>query len=164
MWFSNRRAKWRREEKLRNQRRTPSSSVSSTGGSTNNNNTGNCGIASSVTPNHLTGLTTPSNHSNLANSNGGNTTNNNNNNNTTNSSSDPHSSTINSNNNDSDHIQSGLLSSSNYIHISSLSPPRLNLNNGFGGAMGGMYPSIHPSMQMADSYGYANHSMIVFRE
>lgn len=157
MWFSNRRAKWRREEKLRNQRRTPSSSVSSTAGSNNNNNnTANCGIASSVTPNHLTGLATSSigngtNHNNLTNSSGI-SHNNNNNNSNTNANSNHNSTTNNNNNNDSDHIQSGLLSSSNYIHITSLSPPRLNLNNGFGSAMSSMYPSIHPSMQMADSY------------
>lgn len=47
---------------------------------------------------------------------------------------------------------SGLLGSSNYLHISSLSPTRLNLNNGFSSAMSTMYPSIHPSMQMGDSY------------
>lgn len=57
--------------------------------------------------------------------------------------------------NSSDLLQtgsSGLLGSSNYLHISSLSPTRLNLNNGFGSAMSTMYPSIHPSMQMGDSY------------
>lgn len=47
--LSNRRAKWRREEKLRNQRRTPSSSVSSTAGGATN--------PGSVTPTNLSGIT-----------------------------------------------------------------------------------------------------------
>lgn len=63
--------------------------------------------------------------------------------------------------NSSDLLQSGgssLLGSSNYLHISSLSPTRLNLNNGFSSAMSTMYPSIHPSMQMGDSYRYYNYN------
>lgn len=156
MWFSNRRAKWRREEKLRSQRRTPSSSVSSTGGS---GNTGNCGSGGGTanntatvnnTNNTISGSVTPTNLMSLSSSAGNdishNTINNNSGNNNNNS-------TNNSNiNGCGGHIQSGLLSSSNYIHISSLSPPRLNLNNGFGTAISSMYPSIHPSMQVSDSY------------
>lgn len=129
VWFSNRRAKWRREEKLRNQRRTPSSSVSSTaGGGTN---------AGSVTPTNLSGMgVNGSSHTGTNTPNGT------------------------ASNNNSDHLQGGgpggLLGSSNYLHLSSLSPPRLNLNNGFSSAMSTMYPSIHPSMQMGDSYGFYN--------
>lgn len=91
--------------------------------------------AGNVTPTNLTGIGTNGNpHSNTPN---GNT----------------------NNNNNSDPLQggsSGLLGSSNYLHLSSLSPPRLNLNNGFSSAMSTMYPSIHPSMQMSDSYSFYN--------
>lgn len=41
---------------------------------------------------------------------------------------------------------------SSHIQIPSLSPPRLNLNAGFGSTMGSMYSSIHPAMPMSESY------------
>lgn len=131
MWFSNRRAKWRREEKLRNQRRTPNSNISNISSSSISNNIVNCSGPENVTPAPVTGFTAVAESGSNSN--------------------DHH--TSNTSNGNNDQLQGCFLGSSNYIHISSLSPPRLNLNNSFGSAMSSMYPSIHPSIPMSDSYG-----------
>lgn len=88
VWFSNRRAKWRREEKLRTQRRTP---------------------------------TTQSN-------------------------------VISTNNGSSEGDLQSCILSGNHLPIPTISPPRLNLNAGFGSSMNSMYSTIPPPMSMSDSY------------
>lgn len=124
---------------MRSQPRTPNSSAgSSAEGNAGNSLGGSTTINETISSNNLLGIV----------SNSGNEMNQNDTNNGTNNSN-----STNNNENINGHTQSGLLSSSNYIHISSLSPPRLNLNNGFSSAYGNMYPSIHPSIQVGDSYG-----------
>ncbi|KAM7341290.1 eyeless isoform 2-T2 [Cochliomyia hominivorax] len=217
VWFSNRRAKWRREEKLRNQRRTPNSTgpvSSSTTPGVSVTDSPSIGGSSTVPPvmqvstsNSMTDLASPSSISNSVAAANGSTPSLtpggghidavptehlegpvtpvvHNRSSTTSSNSDiTHGQSNTTSSNDRNSVNNNIscttsTANTGFIHslhhtpatshahnmmhseshlgssiIPTLSPQRLNLNNGFGTSMPAIYPSMHhTAMSMSDTY------------
>jgi hypothetical protein len=149
VWFSNRRAKWRREEKLRTQRL-------STPNNTNNNNNNN--IINSGTTIDIN-CANDTNSSSDTNPKSGTAINSilhsgtpmndaNNGQNTNIGISEMHNSLLNGN-----HITSPSSLITPTSSTPSLSPPRFNFNHGFCSTMSPMYT---PQMSIADSYRFVS--------
>ncbi|KAH8309932.1 paired box protein Pax-6 isoform X1 [Drosophila kikkawai] len=146
VWFSNRRAKWRREEKMRTQRR-PTENAGSGRGSTGQNNNNPSGTGASVSATVVTSNNSPSGIGSLA----------------VNSSERASSSAIISNNlSETTTSAPTVLGGDANTHTTSESPPlqavapRIPLNSGFNA----MYSSIpQPIATIAENYNSSLSSM-----
>lgn len=145
VWFSNRRAKWRREEKLRNQRK---SGVSSTGSSSSSNNTDHHHSSSTSNNNNSSSNNNSHHHSSSQHSS---SKNNNSSSETTAQSNSTSSSSSSSNNNPSSHHSHHHLMSSPAAAAAAAARIGQHLNSH--GFPNGFYPSIpHPMGSVADTY------------
>lgn len=150
VWFSNRRAKWRREEKLRTQRlSTPNNTTNSSNNTNNNSNLIN--TATNLDINCANDTNSSSDTNTKAGSNGTSGLNNllhssmvDGNNGPGTGLIDMHNSMMNGN-----HITSPSSLITPTSSTSSLSPPRFNFNHGFCSTMSPMYT---PQMSISDSY------------